>query len=564
MSRRPGSLSRRAVLKTAGAAGALAAAPHFGRHLSASAQDATPVSGGTLTYGSGKPTYNILTPVNTISTSQNVVIEATFQRLVYGRQWGDGINPDSNQTEIELGIAASMTEITPNQVWEFEVRDNALWHDGTPVTVDDVIFGIWISLNKNAGTFNETPASGIKGGARLQEEGAAVGDIMVEGATKIGDRGVRIELEAPVPNYWVNWNVGYWPYPKHIFGEMPFEQLFDPPYATMPIGNGPFKVTNFVDGQYIEMEAFDDFYLGRPLLDKYIIRFGDGETLTAALESGEIDGCGLSPGAVFQRLTDLDHIVGNAVPRDHPDGFAVNRERFPGEIGTALSKAIMYALDVPLLNEQLYNGTLRPSNYLFEHVVGLETPPEGFPTYGYDPEAARALLEEAGWDFNRTLEWQVSAVPSPGQEAMAAMLSAAGIQTQFLQIDPASVVEELYTQGNFDLTFANFGAYQTMRDNWQYLKCGWTRDLGGANYARYCNEEVDALWQTALDEPDFAKAKPLWDETSLALSADPPQSTVYRQSILYGWNQRVQGAFPYQYRLPVRAPFERVWIAPEE
>jgi len=103
-----------------------------------------------------------------------------------------------------------------------------------------------------------------------------------------------------------------------------------------------------------------------------------------------------------------------------------------------------------------------------------------------------------------------------------------------------------------------------MRDNWQYLKCGWTRDLGGANYARYCNEEVDALWQAALDEPDFENAKPLWNETSLALAADPPQSTVYRQSILYGWNQRVQGAFPYQYRLPVRAPFERIWIAPEE
>jgi peptide/nickel transport system substrate-binding protein len=552
------------MLKAAGAAGALAAVPGLGRGLSASAQDATPVAGGTMTYGSGAPTQLRFTPLNSGSTSQNVVIEATWQRLVYGRKWGDGLNPDPNQTEIELGIAGSMTEIAPNQAWEFEIRENALWHDGTPITPEDVIFGVWLSENKNAGVITETPASGVVGGDRLLNEGAAVGDIFVEGVTKVGDRGVRVELVAPVPNYWVNWNVGFWPYPVHIFGQTPFEELWTGPEMTMPIGNGPFKVTNFVEGQYIEMTANEDFYLGRPLLDKYIIRFGDSDTIVAALEAGEVDGSGLAAGPIYERVTALDHIVGNAVPRDHPDGFAVNRERFPGEIGGTLTKAIMYALDIPLLNEQLFNNTLRPSNYLFEHVVGLETPPEGFPTYGYDPDAARSLLEEGGWDFNTVLEWQIWGPPTAGQEAMAAMLAAAGMNTTFNQIDPATIVEQLYNQGNFDLIFANFGAYQTMLDNWNYIKCGWTRETGGANYARYCNEEVDALWQAALDEPDPALARPIWDQVSMAIAADPPQATVYRQSILYGWNQRVQGAYPYQYRLPVRPPFERVWIDPEQ
>ena len=226
-------------------------------------------------------------------------------------------------------------------------------------------------------------------------------------------------------------------------------------------------------------------------------------------------------------------------------------------------KACMYALDIPLLNEQLYNNTLRPSNYLFEHVVGLETPPEGFPSYGYDPEAARAVLEEAGWDFNTVLEWQLSGAPTPAQEAMAAMLADAGLNTTYLQIDPATVIDQLYIQGNYDLRFGNLGAFQTMNDNWRYIKCGWLYEEGGFNYARYCNEEVDALWQAALDEPDWELAKPIWDDTSLALGADPPQATIYRQSILYGWSGRVQGAYPYQYRLPVRPPFERVWIDPE-
>jgi len=554
-------LSRRTVLQAAGGAGALAMAPGLrGVHAARSQTPAgEPVRGGTLTYGNAKPAQNVINPLNTIGTGQNVLIEAMFLRLVYGREWGDGINPQE-EGPIDLAVAESMTEVEKDRVWEFKLRENVLWHDGTPVTADDVIFGIWLSLNKNAGTSNETPVVGILGGDRLREEGADVGDISVEGAIKLDDYNVRIELERPIPNYWVNWSVGYWPMPVHIFGDTPFDQLFDEPYATMPIGNGPFKAVSYVEEQYMEMEANEDFYAGRPYLDKFIVRFGDSDTLTAALEAQEIDGMNVSAGPVYDRLTTLDYLVGNPVPRDHPDGFAINYERFP-EHAAALNKAIMYAIDVPQVNEQLYSSTLRPSNYLFEHVVGLETPPDGFPTYSYDPAAAQAILQEAGWDSNTELEWLVTGTPTPLQDALQAMLAAVGIRTTYRQIDPATVIEELYINANYDIFFGNFGPAQNMEDNWKYIKCGWGYNEGGFNYARYCNEEVDTLWQQAIDETDPARQTELWNEVSLLLAETPPQATLWRQSIVYVWNTRVQGAYPYQYRLPVRPAFEKVWLA---
>ena len=103
-------------------------------------------------------------------------------------------------------------------------------------------------------------------------------------------------------------------------------------YATMPVGNGPFKASQYVDGQYMEMVANEDFYAGRPYLDKFVVRFGDADTLTAALEAQEIDGSGVSAGPVYDRLTGLDYLVGNPVPRTHPDGFVVNVERFDKRI----------------------------------------------------------------------------------------------------------------------------------------------------------------------------------------------------------------------------------------
>lgn len=518
-----------------------------------------PVRGGTFTFGSGKPSKNVINPLNTVGTGQNVLIEALFLRLVYGRQWGDGINPDPN-APIDLAVAEKMTEIEKDRVWEFELRKNVLWHDGKPVTADDAIFGIWLSLNKNAKTTNETPVVAIKGGAKLREEGAPVGEIAVDGATKLGDYAVRIELERPIPNYWINWSVGYWPMPVHIFGQMPFEQLFDEPYATMPVGNGPFKAVKYVDGQYMEFAPNEDFYLGRPYVEKFVVRFGDADTLTAALEAQEIDGCSVSPGPVYDRLTGLDFLVGNPVPRDHPDGFVVNFERFPDQ-AAELNKAIQYAIDVETLSKQLFSGTLRPSNDLFAHIVGYEQSPEGFEVRSYDPDKAKAILQAINWDTSRELEWLMWSQPAAAQDAMQAMLAAVGIKTKYRIIDVATVIDELYRQGNYDITFGNFGPSQFFEDNWKYIKCGWGYDQGGFNYSRYCNEEVDALWQQGLDETDAERKKQTFQEVDLKLNAAPPQATLWRQSITYVWNKRVRGAYPYQYRLPVRPALEKVWIA---
>jgi peptide/nickel transport system substrate-binding protein len=527
--------------------------------------DEEPVSGGTFSYGSGILTNPVISPVQTTGTSQNVIIEAVFLRLLYGQQWGDGLNPDPDAPLYELAVAESMTEIEPNQIWEFTLRENVLWHDGVPVTADDLIFGVWLSLNKDAGTFSETPPIALKGGARLREEGGGSATppytVEVEGITKLGDHAVRIELERPIPNYWVNWGVGYWPMPKHIFGEMPLADLFNEPYATMPVGNGPFKVVQYVDRQFIEMDANEDFFLGRPLLDKLIIRFGESDTTIAALEAEEIQGSGVSIGPVFDRLSELPHIVTNAVPRNHPDGFLVNRARFPqsGEI----HKAIMHAIDVPTINEQLYSGTLRPSNYLFEHVVGLEQPPDGFITYDYDPEAARAILDGIGWDPNQTLEWVLTAEPTPAFNAMQAMLSQVGINTTFRIIDSAAQNDILLVAMDYDIIFRNFGADQLGGNNHMYFKCGFTWEEGGYNQSSYCNEEVDALWAEADAATDLETIQELFSQITLLLQEDPPLAMLWRQSIGYGWNERVRGAYPYQYRLPVRPAWERVWLAPE-
>jgi peptide/nickel transport system substrate-binding protein len=322
-------------------------------------------------------------------------------------------------------------------------------------------------------------------------------------------------------------------------------------------------VSDFVEGQYYELAAYENFHLGRPLLDRVIIRFGDGDTLTAAVESGEIHGTISQAGPIFDRLTGLDGLVGNVVPRTLPVGFAVNAERWPNEAAT-LNRAIMYGIDVPTLNEQLYSSTLNPSNYLFEHIIGYETAPEGFPTYEYDPAKAQELLAEISWDSSKVLEWIIWSTPGPAEDAMQAMLASIGINTEFKVIDAAAVVPELYQAGNFDIVFANFQGSQDMNFMWVNIGCEKLYDQGGFNYARYCNEELDALWAQGLEAVVPEERKAIFDDVSLMIAEQPPQATLWRPSITYIYSDRVRGAFPFQDFYPVRAPWERIWMAPEE
>jgi peptide/nickel transport system substrate-binding protein len=346
--------------------------------------------------------------------------------------------------------------------------------------------------------------------------------------------------------------------PKHIFGQMPFSKLFDPPYNTMPVGNGPFKAVKYVEGQYIQMAANPDFYLGKPKTDNYIVRFGDGNTLAAEMEAQEIDGMGAGAGPVYDHLTGLPYVVGNPVPNTIPVGFSVNYKTVPNP--GMVTQAISYAIDVDTYNKQLGSNTLVPSNYLFQHIVGFETPPDGFRKLEYNPDKAKAILQQIKWDSSKALRSVKWSPPTPGDDALHAMLAAVGIKTQYKQIDVATIYDQLYRGNDWEVCWANMSGDQDLQSVWKYIKCGWNYDQGGFNFEKYCNQEVDTLWQQGLNETDAAKRKQVFDQISLKLQDASPEAVVWRPSVTYVWNKRVKGAYPYQYRLPVRPALEKVHI----
>lgn len=518
--------------------------------------------GGTLSVGTSRLGSQVFNPLNFLARQQQIVFEAIFMRLIYSHSWGDGLEFDPT-TDIELAIANSLEVIETDRIWEITLRDEVTWHDGSPVVADDVILGTWLALHPDAKqSLGLASPVGIKGAARIKAEGGT--EVAVEGWTKIDDKTLRLELETPIANYWQNPSVAYWPMPNHLLGALPVaEALSAEPFATNPVGNGPFKVSHYEVDQFIELVPFDDFYEGRALLDKLIFRFGDTDTLAAALEAQEIDifdgpGYGVYGGPEFVKLTTLPDTTTISPTHPSPWGMCANWERFPEQAG-ALNKAMMYGIDMSALNTSLYGNTLTLTNNPLQHLADYQ-PATGIPYHTYDPGQARQVLEDAGWDTGTELSFLVINTPTNVHVAIAEMLNQIGLKSTFNQFDSTQMVEKRDIDRDFDICLFDTPGTQDLLTISNSFTSGMQTENGGRNFISYANSQVDELFQQALDTTDPDEVHAILDQILLIWSDEPAVATLYYPSHPYIFNNRVKGALPGKAQESVRPVWERVWL----
>ncbi|MEJ2337614.1 MAG: ABC transporter substrate-binding protein, partial [Gemmatimonadales bacterium] len=157
--------------------------------------------------------------------------------------------------------------------WEFEgksvvftLRDDVRWHDGEPVTAHDVKFTVDL-LNHPEVLY---PANGIE-------------------SVEVLDDTTFIMTYKPGSAWHAYWYPGYWErfYPKHLLEHLDPAEFYTWDFWTDPVGNGPFRYVRRTPGIMVEFEANPDFYLGKPKIDRVVIKFGP-ESITE-LVAGNID-----------------------------------------------------------------------------------------------------------------------------------------------------------------------------------------------------------------------------------------------------------------------------------
>jgi peptide/nickel transport system substrate-binding protein len=173
-----------------------------------------------------------------------------------------------------VGDLAESWDISPDGLLiTFHLRRNVKWQDGHPFTAQDCLFTYQKMIDPNVAT----PYS--------QDF------LRVKSAKALDDYTFQVTYAEPFAPALVSWGMGI--IPKHIFEK---EDLNTTDYNRHPIGTGPYKIKEWVTGQRIVLEAYTDYFEGRPYIDQYLFRIiPDTATMFLELQSLGIDYMGLDP-----------------------------------------------------------------------------------------------------------------------------------------------------------------------------------------------------------------------------------------------------------------------------
>ena len=334
-----------------------------------------PRFGGTLIEGViGTPRF--INPIIAISDA-----DRDFTSLVYSgllRTTADGsLVPD----------LAEKYEVSEDGLeYHFYIKEDAVFHDGKPVTSDDVIF-----------TILQTQDPAIKSPRRANWDSISI--------DKINDKEIVFRLSQPYNPFIFNTTMGI--LPKHLWGNIVSDEFAFSSLNINPIGSGPYKVktvrrdsTGIIE-EYI-LQRNDDFILGKPYIKNIVIRFYRNEQeIITALEEGTIQTVnGISPQRA-QELKEKDFRV-EQLPLPRIFGVFFNQNQAP----ILANKTVRLALDASVNRKGIIDDILKgfgneinspiPESLIpFDVLESAETEADLSPT-----EKGIDILSEAGWEIN--------------------------------------------------------------------------------------------------------------------------------------------------------------------
>ncbi len=469
--------------------------------------------------------------------------------------WNQLFDQDVDGTTIHPDLATTWEASADGLTYTFNLRNDVKFHDGEPLTAHDVKWTMEAYLHPDSAIpFGRTMSLDSIQGAAEFIDGTAES---VEGIVVPDDFTVVLTLAHPQSNF-LDKVRGINIHPKHILEGIAYADLLTSEYATTsPIGSGPFKLGEYVPDQYYILEANEDYYAGRPYLDRIIMRIGlSGATAIAALETDEIQIAGTVTPDDYVRLKENSAIalIGGALG----GGLSVfpNLSKAPFD-DLRVREAFMYALDRQAISDAYYSGG-ELGQVLHSNLTGPLSSPN-IKKFEYDPELAKQLLSEAGWDPDyevQFLSYYQSDFDKRVQAAMQQYWADAGIKVNLVYLDGPTWVQRVYADLDFDLS---------------YGCCGWVDPAAlsevscnnfypaGYNASQYCNEEFDALVEQATIEPDADKRLELFHQAEEMFVADLGYMTMFWPLRYHAVSSKVCGYNNHQISEPWTEMYPDKW-----
>ncbi len=468
-------------------------------------------------------------PHNTLANSE--IADHLFLRLA---GVGPGLVTAGDRGFVPL-LARSWTR-RDSLTLVFELDPRARWHDGAPVTARDVIF-----------TFGRARDRTIA--PRLANATRRIASVEAEGDHRVAFRFTEVYAEQL---YDATFHVGI--LPAHLLSARPATTRAWASFVASPVGSGPYRWLRREEGQFIELAANHDFFLGRPGIERVIVRVAaSADARLNLLLAGEADAMDNIPPPTtnIARVETARHLRLVTVPSNNL-GYLLFNQREPGQrdrphrilADRDVRRALVLALDRDLLVRAVLG---RYGSVPFGPVSSQLWIRHGAPSHSrQDQSTARRLLAGRGWvdrdgdgiRENRngeplSLRLLVS-TSSQTRTQMAAIvqeqLRQVGVRIDVARVDVAVWIERR-NAGDFDIDFSSATQDPSPSGLAYSWSCGGPGNAGG-----YCDPGADSLLQQAITSPEADRR--LWHGFLRRVEEAAPAAFLYTQVFVYGVNRR--------------------------
>jgi peptide/nickel transport system substrate-binding protein len=467
----------------------------------------------------------------------NPLITATTLSSRLGELIFDGLIQLDEHFEVKPHLAASWEMSQDGRVWTFHLRPGVKFHDGVELTAEDVAF----TFEKMKELKNVIPFAFI-----FQD----VDTVKVKNKYT-----VRVSLKKKLGSFFQALVIGI--IPKHL----PFSQQ-------NPIGTGPFKLKYWSDTEVV-LEANDDYFLGRPYLDRIQVSvYPNREAAWAKLMAGEVDFFDFLTPANYEILRQVPIFNFHSIPMPYYYLIAFNLkdalfkdQRVRQALNYAVNKEEIVAK--VLRNQgQVAAGTIFPGSWAYDPNVK---------PYPYDPQKALKLMKDAGWEDHdgdhfldkdgKRFEFTVHVNTGDDLKQKALVL----IQQELLDIGIGMKVSlfeadkaDFLFKGGFQAHFPEIVARGDPDFSYKYWHSSQIKD--GFNVSFYRNDKVDQLLDAGRAEFDQQRRKEIYFDFQEQFLKDPPGILLFWTNYLVGVQKRFKGV-----KISPVGPFTNIreWYVPK-
>ena len=432
-----------------------------------------------------------------------------------------GLMKTNENCEPEKDIATDVQISDDLLTYTIKIRSGVKFHDGTTLTVEDVVFTLESILDKSVNS-------------PLRDEFDAISKV-----EKVDDSTLKITLAHPFPALLNKLTVGI--IPKHCFDGQDMNKAG---FNMNPAGCGPYKFVSYASGSQLALTRFDDFYGDRPQIKNIVCKYlPDYSARALQLSTGEVDFAYLEPSQVEQIDKGTDTTVYKIKTADYRC-VMFNFKATDLFNDVKVRQALCYATDRKAVADSILHGygeqaysPLQLNKYASSDVE----------KYSYDTEKAKSLLTEAGWKDSdgdgildkdgRKFSFTLTAPVSDEVRAnMATYLSSEweklGIDCTVSALDWSAI-----DISKCDAFVLGWGSpFDADNDTYRLFTAGEPE-----NYGAYSDAAVGKALAAGRTTSDETARKQCYADFQKALSEDPAYDFICYLTALYGSNKRVSG-----------------------